>query len=443
MKYDYAYMPDGEQSFSNALRNTIENTGERDTWTDTYVRRIEYSSTSIILRFISNGRVNEILSLEGVITITTEFLLRSNRFTEEEKVKLPELVKQLILCPETANSYYSVFHIPKKSGGTRLIEAPEDLLKKIQRVLLQTLWYALGAPAKCSHGFVPKRGTKTCAQAHFNENEARQRVLLKMDLRDFFTSVSFGSLFNQIVNYVDRNLSGRDNRYQKIPKVIIYILRDHAKEFNIDIADKLPLLEGEESYYKASADTLFAYPALGLYDLIYGACRLCTVDERLPQGSPCSPALTNIFMQKFCSGVMHVINRICTEFPSANIEFTIYADDLIVTTSETRYAVKMRGILEKMIYEYPDISQNMEKTCIFRHGQPQRVTGIEITDKLSISRKQRDKVRAELHNAAAGKITLTAQDKMRLKGVRAWMVGVDPTGWNSRCEEDYNKVIGK
>ena len=431
--------PIGEYTLGRAIRNSIEAATDSLRWDDMHVRRIEYSSTSILLRKINN-REAPFLNLEDVVDITTEFLLRTNQFDEDEKPNILPLVKELVLHPELASNHYSVFHIPKKSGGTRLIEAPDELLKKIQRVLLHNLWYAIGVPTKCSHGFVPKRGTKTCAAVHFNENEARQRVLLKMDLRDFFTSVSFGSLFIQLVAYIDRNMSHVNNRYQKVPNILIDIINEYKQKYSISV-DSIPIKDTTKTYTQISVSNSYIIPTLALYALVYGAGRVCTVDERLPQGSPCSPALTNIYMNKFCSGVMSVINRMCTETPSANIEFTIYADDLIVTASDVKSVVRMRGVLEKMIYEYPDISQNMEKTCIFRHGQPQRVTGIEITDKLSISRKQRDRVRAELHNAATGKITLTAQDKMRLNGIRAWMIGVDNEGWYSRCEEDFKKVM--
>ena len=69
------------------------------------------------------------------------------------------------------------------------------------------------------------------------------------------------------------------------------------------------------------------------------------------------------------------------------------------------------------------------------------MTGVCITDRISISRQTRDEVRAELHNAATGRKTLDEKDKMRLKGMRAHIIGIDPEGWNKRCEPLFRQVF--
>lgn len=450
MNDDYVFLPDNIGSFSAVFRACVEVPKNDRQWNATHLRRNRFGFLWNICSDIASGD-NKLISLESVKKLCTDYLMSSGRFDADEIIKIPNIVDTAIMSPENMRSLYNTFKIPKKSGGFRTIEAPDDTLKKIQRVLLEEWWYGLGGVPKCVQGFVPNRGTKTNAAVHFNPEEARQRVLLKMDLRDFFTSVSFHSLFDSIIGNMCRRLNSYNEEcYQRIPGKFYLFCENHAKDYAMKWHHSEPMINhvNNNRYYplraygtRSNSDENFQLMFIMSVAFTYAALRLCCLDERLPQGSPCSPALVNVFMQKFNASIMSAVNRICTQHPEANIEYSIYADDLCVTASKIEYVVMMRRILERSINGYKDISQNMEKTCIFKHGQPQRVTGIEITDKLSISRKSRDKVRAELYNAVAGKTQLSNEDKMRLKGVRAWMRGVDQEGWDSRCEEMYKKVV--
>lgn len=93
---------------------------------------------------------------------------------------------------------YIDFEVPKKNGGKRLISAPNKLLLLIQRRLVKILSY-IYLPPKCVHGFVKKinnnsRFNKTIisnAKAHVN-----QKVILNIDLKDFFPSINSKRIFN-------------------------------------------------------------------------------------------------------------------------------------------------------------------------------------------------------------------------------------------------------
>ncbi|MBC8874582.1 MAG: RNA-directed DNA polymerase [Planctomycetes bacterium] len=79
---------------------------------------------------------------------------------------------------------YRRFTIPKRSGGTRRILAPDDELKKLQRRILRRLLARLRAhPA--AHGFERGRSIVTNARAHQG-----QEVVARFDLVDFFPSTS-------------------------------------------------------------------------------------------------------------------------------------------------------------------------------------------------------------------------------------------------------------
>jgi RNA-directed DNA polymerase len=75
---------------------------------------------------------------------------------------------------------YREFQVPKQSGGTRRIMAPDNSLKALQRRILRRLLARLhNHPA--AHGFERGRSIVTNARVH-----VRQAVVVRMDLKDFF-----------------------------------------------------------------------------------------------------------------------------------------------------------------------------------------------------------------------------------------------------------------
>jgi hypothetical protein len=79
---------------------------------------------------------------------------------------------------------YRHFTIPKRSGGTRRIQAPHDDLKELQRRILHRLLARLRVhPAV--HGFEPGKSIVTNASAHQG-----QEIVTRFDLVDFFPSTT-------------------------------------------------------------------------------------------------------------------------------------------------------------------------------------------------------------------------------------------------------------
>jgi len=89
--------------------------------------------------------------------------------------------------------HYQEFSIKKKSGGERQIFAPDSKLKFIQRRLayILSLIY-LGRPSV--HGFMRGRSIITNAELH-----ARRRLLLNIDLEDFFPTIHFGRVRGRLL----------------------------------------------------------------------------------------------------------------------------------------------------------------------------------------------------------------------------------------------------
>jgi len=80
---------------------------------------------------------------------------------------------------------YFKWQLPKKSGGNREISAPDPILKSVQKQVLTSLLYPLGAH-ECAHGFVPNRGILSNALIHKG-----QPIVTNLDVKDCFSSVKW------------------------------------------------------------------------------------------------------------------------------------------------------------------------------------------------------------------------------------------------------------
>lgn len=85
---------------------------------------------------------------------------------------------------------YREFTVAKKNGKTRKISAPEDELKKMQRLINRRLLYGMQAHCNCS-GFEPGESIVYNVDMHVGK-----RVVIKLDIRDFFHSTGEERVFN-------------------------------------------------------------------------------------------------------------------------------------------------------------------------------------------------------------------------------------------------------
>lgn len=87
------------------------------------------------------------------------------------------------------DSFYNTFSIPKRNGGTRKISAPYPSLLEIQRWIANTVIKPLKVH-DAAHGYVVGRSSITNATPHCGKT-----CLLKMDIKDFFPSISYERIF--------------------------------------------------------------------------------------------------------------------------------------------------------------------------------------------------------------------------------------------------------
>jgi retron-type reverse transcriptase len=98
---------------------------------------------------------------------------------------------------------YHTYKLPKKSGGTRLITAPDPKLKALQRAILDRGLSKL-AVHSAAMGFVPGKSIVENARPHVD-----QSVVVNVDIRAFFPSTRF-SLIKSAMNHIrPKSLSDR------------------------------------------------------------------------------------------------------------------------------------------------------------------------------------------------------------------------------------------
>lgn len=104
---------------------------------------------------------------------------------------IPRKKLSYLLYKNDINTFYTSFHIDKKNGGVRKINAPSAELKNLQRKLAVALYNhkikKQGLKNNLSHAFEKEKSIITNAKIHRNK-----RLVLNVDLESFFESFHFG-----------------------------------------------------------------------------------------------------------------------------------------------------------------------------------------------------------------------------------------------------------
>ncbi len=263
--------------------------------------------------------------------------------------------------------HYVYFKIPKRTGGSRLIAAPHENLKRAQDWILTNILEKV-PPEKSAHGFVKKRSIVTNASPH-----KRQRLVVNIDLESFFPSITFPRVRGLFQSF----------GYSPAVSTILALLCTEAPRMRTE-------WEGKTQYVAAS-------------------------ERCLPQGASTSPAISNLVCRKLDRRLSGLCRR-------RGWLFTRYADDLTFSASRERegqlpvFLASVRHILDEEGFR-----MNPRKFRIERRSSRQTVTGLVVNDKVSVPREGIRKIRAILHNAKS--TGLAAQNRNGHPQFEAWLLG--------------------
>jgi len=280
--------------------------------------------------------------------------------TLEAATSLSDVAKLLDFKPKAVSyilykhpeaTKYKTFQIPKRNGGQRTIKAPVDALKLLQRRLSDLLQdcvdeinTAKQRKDRAAHGFKRKRSIITNARQH-----RHRRWVFNLDLEDFFPSINFG-------------------------RVRGFLLKNRDFELHEDVATVITQI----------------------------ACH----ENSLPQGSPCSPVISNL--------VAHLLDMRMVKLASeAGCTYSRYADDLTFSTNKKEFPANIAApsgtkdsashlwlpgeALTKVI-ERTGFRINAKKTHQMYRASRQDVTGLVVNKKINVRWEYRHTVRAMVHS---------------------------------------------
>jgi RNA-directed DNA polymerase len=265
-------------------------------------------------------------------------------------------------------SHYLTFAVPKRSGGQRLIHAPKSGLKAVQRKLLSLLVQKLPVSPH-AHGFVKGRSVRTGAEGHVGK-----AVVLRLDLEDFFPTVTHARVRGLLI----------------------------ALGYGYPVAATLAVLMTESQRQPVELDGKVYFVPVGP--------RVCV------QGAPTSPALCNAI-------VLRMDRRLAGLARKHGFTYSRYADDLSFSGPGLETAEKLRALAAKIIQE-EGFQVNAAKTRLQRRGGRQTVTGVTVNQVLGLSRKERRKLRAMIHQE--GTRPPSAETSARIDGKLAYLSMLNP-----------------
>jgi len=252
-----------------------------------------------------------------------------------------------ILFKTLPEKRYETFEVPKRNGQKRIINAPVGALKLAQRRLstflqdcVEEINHSTGRKDRVSHGFKRDKSIVTNAREHRN-----RRYVFNIDLADFFPSINFGRVLGFFV---------KDKNFALDPRAAMVIARI--------------------------------------------ACH----ENKLPQGSPCSPVISNL--------IAHVLDMHLVKLASkTGCTYSRYADDLTFSTNEKAFPsdIAQRNVSDahvwipsaklREIVKHCGFQINAQKTSMQYHDSRQVVTGLVVNKKINVRSEYRRSIRAMVH----------------------------------------------
>lgn len=300
----------------------------------------------------------------------------AEQLAEALGVSVPQLRWLAYHRDVAASIHYRRFTIPKRDGSARAIWAPLPRLKQVQRWILYHIVERLPIHG-AAHGFVAGRSILSNARQH-----TAARIVLKMDLRDFFPSVTWTR-----VRGVFRKAG-----------------------YRLHVATLLALLCTEAPREIVERDGKPLYVSLG--------------PRCLPQGAPTSPGLTNALC-------FRLDRRLAGLAAKLGWRYTRYADDLTFSLSAKQESAPRVGALlgtVTRIVADEGFAVHPRKTRVARKGGRQAVTGLIVNggETPRVARSAKRQLRAAIHNLKSGKPLAEGETVDTLLGFAAYVAMSEP-----------------
>ena len=350
-----------------------------------------------------NFQAPTILNTNVSNTRTYAYETVSEHFTS--RIDTDALIRKLVhfndqteaLRAQERSTLYETFHIPKKSGGLRRIDAPKPELMNALRnlkTIFEEDFHALYHTS--AFAYVKNRCTVDAVKRHQKNNS---KWFGKLDLHDFFGSTTLD-----------------------------YVIKMFSMVFPFSEIVKFP--NGEAELRKA-------------LDLAF-------LNGGLPQGTPLSPLITNVMMIP----VDYKLANAFRDFDKQRFIYTRYADDFIISSKVDFDVHRVEKLVVDTLHEFgAPFTINESKTRYGSSAGRNWNLGVMLNkdNEITVGHKKKRQFQSMLYNYITDKrkgISWPREDVQTMQGLHSYYRMVEPETidaivkhTNEKMETDVLRLI--
>ncbi len=350
-----------------------------------------------------NFQAQTILNTNVSNTRTYAYETVSEHFTS--RIDTDALIRKLVrfndqteaLRAQERSTLYETFHIPKKSGGLRRIDAPKPELMNALRnlkTIFEEDFHALYHTS--AFAYVKNRCTVDAVKRHQKNNS---KWFGKLDLHDFFGSTTLD-----------------------------YVIKMFSMVFPFSEIVKFP--NGEAELRKA-------------LDLAF-------LNGGLPQGTPLSPLITNVMMIP----VDYKLANAFRDFDKQRFIYTRYADDFIISSKVDFDVHRVEKLVVDTLHEFgAPFTINESKTRYGSSAGRNWNLGVMLNkdNEITVGHKKKRQFQSMLYNYITDKrkgISWPREDIQTMQGLHSYYRMVEPENidaivkhTNEKMETDVLRLI--
>lgn len=350
-----------------------------------------------------NFQAQTILNTNVSNTRTYAYETVSEHFTS--RIDTDALIRKLVrfndqteaLRAQERSTLYETFHIPKKSGGLRRIDAPKPELMNALRnlkTIFEEDFHALYHTS--AFAYVKNRCTVDAVKRHQKNNS---KWFGKLDLHDFFGSTTLD-----------------------------YVIKMFSMVFPFSEIVKFP--NGEAELRKA-------------LDLAF-------LNGGLPQGTPLSPLITNVMMIP----VDYKLANAFRDFDKQRFIYTRYADDFIISSKVDFDVHRVEKLVVDTLHEFgAPFTTNESKTRYGSSAGRNWNLGVMLNkdNEITVGHKKKRQFQSMLYNYITDKrkgISWPREDIQTMQGLHSYYRMVEPETidaivkhTNEKMETDVLRLI--
>lgn len=349
-----------------------------------------FQAPTILNTNVSNTRTYAYETVSEYFTsrIDTDALIRKLvRFNEQTEA----------LRAQERSTLYETFHIPKRSGGLRRIDAPKPELMNALRnlkTIFEEDFHALYHTS--AFAYVKNRCTVDAVKRHQKNNS---KWFGKLDLHDFFGSTTLD-----------------------------YVIKMFSMVFPFSEIVKFP--NGEAELRKA-------------LDLAF-------LNGGLPQGTPLSPLITNVMMIP----VDYKLANAFRDFDKQRFIYTRYADDFIISSKVDFDVHRVEKLVVDTLHEFgAPFTINESKTRYGSSAGRNWNLGVMLNkdNEITVGHKKKRQFQSMLYNYITDKckgISWPREDVQTMQGLHSYYRMVEPETidaivkhTNEKMETDVLRLI--